>query len=108
MECAEKEEGTKGRTREAQGLQKAYGEEPGSESKILVSAPWLYLAFKNLKVRLALYLQDSDQPPLEARQRMIHQDVIAWHIELEFDDGCAAGRHGDGLHAARRRALQVS
>ena len=28
----------------------------------LVSAPWLYLAFKNLKVRLALYLQDSTSP----------------------------------------------
>ena len=54
------------------------------------AAPGLDLAVEYLRIRLALHLQDADQPAFGARERMIDEDVIAGHIELELDDGGAA------------------
>src|SRR5262245_52432110 len=73
-----------------------------------VTGPWFHLALENLWVWVALHLQNANQPALGPRKGVIHQDVIARHIEFEFDDGCATGWYGYGLHTAGRRALQIS
>ena len=44
-------------------------------------------------------MKDSDQPPLQARQRMVDQQVISRHFELELGNDGAARRHRDGLNA---------
>src|SRR5262245_49724089 len=74
----------------------------------LMAAPRLHLALETRRLWVALHLQNSNQPTLGAREGVVHQDVIARHIEFEFDDGCATGGYGHRLHPAGRRALQVS
>src|SRR5262245_6997232 len=70
---------------------------------VLVSISHFHLAIEYLGVRRPLDLPDADQAPFGARERVIHQDVVPWHMQLEFHDGGPARGNGYGLHAPRRR-----
>src|SRR3989304_4167135 len=74
----------------------------------LVPRPRLHFAVEDFGIGRSLDLQDSDQPALEARERMIDQDVVAGNVELELHDHGAAGGHGNGLYPARRRAQYIA
>ena len=62
------------------------------------------LAIIDFRVGCSFDVQDSYQAALEPRKRMIDQDVIPRHIELEFGDDGATWRHRDRLNALQRLA----
>ena len=59
----------------------------------------LYLAVENFRVWLPFDAQDSHETPLRPSQRVIDEDVVARHIDLELGDDGAAGGHRDSLDA---------
>src|SRR4051794_14030615 len=56
------------------------------------------LAVIDFGIGCAFDVQDSNQSTLEPRQRVIDQDVVSRHVEFEFSDNRAAGRHCYGLN----------
>jgi hypothetical protein len=52
-----------------------------------VAASRFDLAVENIRVRRALYLENSYQTAFCARERVVYQDVVARYLKLELDDG---------------------
>src|SRR3954453_24172218 len=57
------------------------------------------LAVVDLGVGRTFDMQDTDQSALEPRQRVVDQDVVSRHIELEFGNDSSARRHCHRLNA---------
>src|SRR5690606_35543073 len=75
---------------------------PDGRKNALVINPLM----EDVRVLLALGLEEARQPTLDAAERMIHDDVASRHLDGELDHRRAAGRHGDGLGGRRRAGCQ--
>lgn len=53
-------------------------------------------------------MDDSHEPPFQARKRMIDQQIVSRHFELEFGYDGAPRRHEDSLNPAQRLAKNAA
>jgi hypothetical protein len=67
-----------------------------------VAASGLDLAVENFRIGRTLDVQDAGQSTLEPRQRVIDQDIVAGHVELELRVRSLAARL-----SGRRRGIEL-
>src|SRR5690554_4402760 len=65
-------------------------------------------AAEDVRVARAVYVEIGGEAAFDTAEGVVHEDVIAGHVDGELDHGGAAGRHHGCLHVCQGRRGQAA